>query len=364
MNKKAAVSTQKIISRTEAARIAEQARAQGLQVGYTSGVFDLLHPGHVEYLEAAKALCDLLIVGLNSDSSVQQNKGPLRPVISEQARARVLAGLSPVDHLFIFDERNNNLNIELLKPTLYIKAADYSNKPLTSAPIVEKHGGRVQLVELEAGHSSSAIIEKILSSYTDHTVVGEPRAQISPAPAVFVDRDGTLNEHSAYLKDPAKFKIIPDTLEALLELQQQGLRVVVVTNQPGIGLGYFTYEDFCRVNSELLKASKKIGLTIDRVYFSPHASSSDSPWRKPNPGMILQAAKDLNILLEQSTMIGDTWMDVQAGAAAGVATVLVHNPLDTGHNSTPCQPDLAVNKLREALPFILRRAAGESRSES
>ena len=113
-------------SREAAVGLAQQYRAAGKRIGYTSGVFDILHAGHVEYLEYARSRVDVLFVGVNSDASVRANKGPQRPINSEQQRAAVLAGLRAVSHLFIFSERNNNVNIELLRPDLYIKAGDYS----------------------------------------------------------------------------------------------------------------------------------------------------------------------------------------------------------------------------------------------
>ena len=105
-------------------QVSEEKKTKKL-VGYTSGVFDLLHAGHVDYLSKAKQLCDILVVGVNSDSSVKSLKGELRPINSEGDRAEVVAALSSIDHVFVFSDSNNNKNIELLKPDLYIKAGDY-----------------------------------------------------------------------------------------------------------------------------------------------------------------------------------------------------------------------------------------------
>ena len=108
------------ISREQATRLRDDYRKAGKTVGFTSGVFDLLHAGHVEYLSKSSELVDVLFVGINADSSVKSNKGELRPINPQQQRAEVVSGLRSVAHVFIFDELNNNVNIELLKPDVYI----------------------------------------------------------------------------------------------------------------------------------------------------------------------------------------------------------------------------------------------------
>jgi rfaE bifunctional protein nucleotidyltransferase chain/domain len=225
------------ISREEAIQLRDEYRKAGKTVGFTSGVFDLLHAGHVEYLTRASEVVDVLIVGVNADSSVRSNKGELRPINPECQRAEVVAGLRAVAHVFVFDELNNNVNIELLKPDVYIKAGDYSADRLTSRHIVESYGGRVEILPFKKGHSTTSIIDKI--SVAAITREG-PRIAHPRAPAVFVDRDGTINEHIEYLSDPKRFAEIPGSFAALKHLRDLGYRIIIVTNQPGIGLGYFS----------------------------------------------------------------------------------------------------------------------------
>src|SRR3712207_6715756 len=110
----------------ELVRLREQWRAQGLKVVFTNGIFDLLHVGHVQYLEAAHALGDLLIVGLNSASSTQQRKGPKRPLVPQAERAALLLGLRAVDYVTIFDDRTAERLVETLKPDVYVKGGDYT----------------------------------------------------------------------------------------------------------------------------------------------------------------------------------------------------------------------------------------------
>ena len=136
-------------------------REVGLTVGFTNGCFDLLHPGHVSLLEQARAACDRLIVGLNSDASVRRLKGETRPVQSEAARAAVLASLASVSRVVVFGEDTPLNLIETLKPDILVKGADYSLDQVVGAEIVHGYGGRVVLADLSPGHSTTATIERL-----------------------------------------------------------------------------------------------------------------------------------------------------------------------------------------------------------
>jgi D-beta-D-heptose 7-phosphate kinase/D-beta-D-heptose 1-phosphate adenosyltransferase len=129
---------------------------------FTNGVFDLLHPGHVELLEAARREGAALIVGLNSDASVRRlGKGADRPVTPEAARARVLAGLTAVDCVVLFDEDTPLELITRLQPDVLVKGADYSRDAIVGAELVESRGGRVVRVPLVHGFSTSSIVERL-----------------------------------------------------------------------------------------------------------------------------------------------------------------------------------------------------------
>jgi len=136
-------------------------RRQGHRVGFTIGCFDLLHPGHVSLLSQAKAKCDKLVVGLNSDASVVRLKGPDRPVQSESARATVLASLASVDMVVIFDEDTPRALIEAFRPDLLVKGADYTVQTVVGADFVESYGGKVLLAELSPGFSTTATIARM-----------------------------------------------------------------------------------------------------------------------------------------------------------------------------------------------------------
>ncbi len=136
-------------------------RLAGKTIVFTNGVFDLLHPGHVHYLKAARSFGDALIVGVNSDRSVRANKGEGRPVMPELERAEVLAALACVDGVAIFDEDTPHAIISALQPDVLIKGADWAEDAIVGRDIVEARGGRVVRVALEPGYSTTAIVEKI-----------------------------------------------------------------------------------------------------------------------------------------------------------------------------------------------------------
>ncbi|MFZ0765939.1 D-glycero-beta-D-manno-heptose-7-phosphate kinase [Bradyrhizobium sp.] len=135
-------------------------RKQDLRIGFTNGCFDILHPGHVKVLTAARAACDRLIVGLNGDASVKRLKGEGRPVQSERARAEVLAALEAVDLVAIFDEDTPLKLIEQIKPSVLVKGGDYTREQVVGHDIVEAYGGEVFLVEVLAGFSTTSLVDR------------------------------------------------------------------------------------------------------------------------------------------------------------------------------------------------------------
>jgi D-beta-D-heptose 7-phosphate kinase/D-beta-D-heptose 1-phosphate adenosyltransferase len=151
----------KIANRQRVADETARWRAQGLRVGFTNGCFDILHRGHVAYLAQARAWCDRLVVGLNSDRSVKALKGEGRPVNDEQSRALVLAGLSSVDLLSVFDEETPMDLIKAARPDVLIKGADYSVATVVGADFVQSYGGQVRLADLVDGFSTTAAIARM-----------------------------------------------------------------------------------------------------------------------------------------------------------------------------------------------------------
>ena len=135
--------------------------AEGKTLVFTNGHFDLLHVGHLDYLERARALGDALFIGINDDASTRRLKGPGRPLVPAAERARLLAALLPVSAVLIFGQDTADDLIRLLRPEIYAKGSDYAHKVLPERPTVEAIGGRVVLIDLLPGHSTSALIARI-----------------------------------------------------------------------------------------------------------------------------------------------------------------------------------------------------------
>ncbi len=136
-------------------------RSNGLRIGFANGCFDLIHPGHVRLLTEARAACDRLIVALNTDASVKRLKGPTRPVQTETARATVMASLAPVDLVVLFDQETPLELIRALRPDVLVKGADYTEDQVVGGDLVRGWGGRVLLVDLQAGHSTTGTIKRM-----------------------------------------------------------------------------------------------------------------------------------------------------------------------------------------------------------
>ncbi len=155
----AAVSRVKTLE--DGAAYAAHVRREGRRVVFTNGVFDILHPGHVRYLQQARALGDVLIIGLNADASVRRTKGPERPINDEQERAEILAALACVDCVVIFPEDTPDDIIKAIGPDVLVKGADWAADAIVGRDTVEARGGQVVRVPVEEGYSTTAIIERI-----------------------------------------------------------------------------------------------------------------------------------------------------------------------------------------------------------
>ena len=152
---------EKVLDREALKQELECRRRLGQRVAFTNGCFDILHAGHIQYLQEARAQADLLVVGLNSDASIRKLKGPGRPVNGMDARAAVLCALQAVDFVTIFVEPTPMELIRLLRPDVLVKGADYQREQVIGADLVESYGGRVHLAALREGHSTTRLIERL-----------------------------------------------------------------------------------------------------------------------------------------------------------------------------------------------------------
>lgn len=150
-----------VLDREIASKVIENLKKDGKKVVFTNGCFDILHVGHLTYLEEAKRQGDILVVGVNSDLSVKRLKGESRPINSEKDRATLLAGLKAVDFTVIFSEDTPCELLEELKPTIHVKGGDYTKEQLPETEIVERNGGEVRILGFIEGKSTTNIVNKI-----------------------------------------------------------------------------------------------------------------------------------------------------------------------------------------------------------
>jgi D-beta-D-heptose 7-phosphate kinase/D-beta-D-heptose 1-phosphate adenosyltransferase len=155
----------KIKGRKELLGIIKNLKAKGKRIVFTNGCFDLLHLGHVRYLEKAKSLGDVLVVGVNSDSSVRKLKGPKRPILPEGERTEVLSGLGCVDYITIFNEADPLKLITSLKPNLLVKGGDWTREQIVGREVVERSGGELVIIPFVKGASTSNVIDTILKRF-------------------------------------------------------------------------------------------------------------------------------------------------------------------------------------------------------
>jgi len=155
---------ERIVSADKAAQIIEAAKRDGKKVVTTNGVYDFIHAGHLEYLEEARALGDMLVVILNTDASVQQIKGPTRPINAENDRALVMAGLRCVDYVTFFSEQDPGQILDRLKPSIHAKGGDYDPEKMPETKVVRQNGGEVAILSLKMGYSNTKQYERILAA--------------------------------------------------------------------------------------------------------------------------------------------------------------------------------------------------------
>jgi D-glycero-D-manno-heptose 1,7-bisphosphate phosphatase len=185
--------------------------------------------------------------------------------------------------------------------------------------------------------------------------------------AAFLDRDGTINEEVGYLRNPADLRLIPGAAAAIKRLNDSGIKVVLVTNQSGIARGYFSEALLLEIHDRLEQMLRDEGARLDAVYYCPHHPSEgnshytrDCDCRKPGTGLIDRAARDLNIDVKHSYVVGDKWSDVELGRRAGAYSVLVrtgYGAVDEG-NARPSHqvdPDFIAHTISEAVDWIIEQ---------
>ena len=201
-------------------------------------------------------------------------------------------------------------------------------------------------------------------------------ALLSPRPAVFMDRNGCLIEERGYINNPSRVRVLPRTPAAVALLNQAGIAAVMATNQAGIARGYFSSETLLAVNAEVERQLGAEGARLDALYVCTHHPTAGQPpyrdtceCRKPKPGLLLRAAAELGLDLSRSVMVGDKPADVEAGQAAGAATVLVLTGYGRGEweyrrHEWTVKPDHVAEDLFDAVEWALARIQAEMRART
>ena len=191
-----------------------------------------------------------------------------------------------------------------------------------------------------------------------------------PNKAIFLDRDNTLIEDFGYINNPDQVKLLDGVSQALIELKAMDYKLVVVSNQSGVARGFFTEKVLGEIHDRLKQLLAEKGAFLDQIYYCPHHPEGsiakyrkESHWRKPNHGMLLAAANEMDIDLSRSWMIGNDDRDIQAGSRAGCKTILLDDPLRDKHSEPPLvKPDYKAINIKEAVNIIKKELRSHSQS--
>jgi len=351
-----------IKDRKELQAISVSLHQQGRRIVTTNGVFDLVHVGHIRFLQFCKSQGDILMVGVNADSSVKQFKGDKRPILPDEDRAELVAALFCVDYVHVFSERTPETWLDIVKPAVHVKAGDYTLDREKESPktkvwerdVVEKNGGICCLAPLNQGKSTTAIISKIVDVYGN--------LKTEKARAVFLDRDGTIIQDKGYMHKVEDLEFISGAVDALKKLSDSGFKLIVLSNQSGLARGVFTDVEYERFHQHFISYLAENGVKIDGVYMCPHHPlgsrediSKDCMCRKPRPGMIISALKEHNIDLEKSFVVGDKTGDILLGNNIGIRAVLVKTGKGGSDGEFEAKAACTVTSIIEAADWILSR---------
>ena len=193
-----------------------------------------------------------------------------------------------------------------------------------------------------------------------------------PDKAIFLDRDDTIIEDTGYINSPELVKLIPNAAAAIVELRKMGYKIIVVSNQSGIARGLLTEQTLAHVHERLKQLLAEHNAYLDRIYYCPYLPDGaiakyrkDSDWRKPKPGMLLAASKEMRIDLDKSWMIGNAYIDIASGKSAGCRTILIKSPAKPPvKKADDPEPDFEAINLREAVNIIKREITPKKPAES
>ena len=302
-------------------------------IGAISGSFDCLHEGHKYSLNYCLKSVDILFVLINSDESIKTYKGNERPIQNLNERLYNLENFSDRIYFVSFDELIPNNTIEIIKPNVYFLSSEWITNPVEK-PLLNKINCEIKKHPELNGVSTSQNNENIDTSKG----------------AVFYDRDGTINEDVGYLDSIENIKISESNLNALKKMSQLDLFNIIITNQSGVGHGYFTVQELEKINEEIIKMVNFNGGRIDKIYYDISTNENPSELRKPNIGMVLKAREEFNISLKKSWVVGDKDSDIELGKRCNMKTVYIQN--NQYEYKSLFKPDYTVVNLYEAYQII------------
>lgn len=326
----------KIRSIEEIIKISNDLKIQNKKVVVLSGSFDILHTGHIKTFEEARAQGDCLIVLLNSDKSVKKYKGPTRPIINENDRATILNALESIDYIVIFDEITPINALEQIKPNIFCQGLNWG-KDCLEKDTIEKNGGTIYILKWEQGQSSTNLIEQI-----------KKVENIPVIKAIFLDRDGTINiNEPEYLHKIQDFKFTERAVEGLKKMAENGYKLFIVSNQSGIGRGYYLEQEAKELSEWLISELEEHGVKIEKIYYCPHKPEDKCECRKPSPKMLFDAVDEFGVSLNNSWVIGDSEKDILLGKFNNVRTILINK-----NKNKDTKADFTVTNLFEAAEII------------
>ncbi len=320
-------------------------KKSGKVVGCLSGSFDLMAAVNFKALEERAKKCDVLIVLLNSDTSIKTYKGKNRPILNQNERSFIVAQSPFVNHIIIFSEVTPILVLEKIKPDIFFNVNEWGIDCIEKST-VEKNGGKVLTFDFPIPkdwcQSTTDLVNRIIKSNS-----------INTNKVIFLDRDGVINENkSGYLykwKDISFTKYLFETLRSFIKA---GYKLIILTNQSGISRGYYSNKDVEVLHKKMINEFKKNDILIEDIYYCPHDPKSNCSCRKPGIDMLLKAAEEHNINLSKSWFIGDSHTDIEAGRNCNVKTVFLGK--EKNYPKEAIRPNFFANNIKTAKSYILK----------
>jgi len=313
-------------------------------IGMISGSFDNLHAGHKHALSFSKEYCDHLIVLVNSDNSIKSYKGKNRPFEKISTRIENLEKYNNKLIIYEFDDLIPNKLIETIKPNFYFLPREWSSNPVEKT-ILEKIDCKLIIHTSLSGFSTSSDASKNeIKKFKENS-------------AIFLDRDGTINDDVGYLSDKSKINIPEENLIGLKLISKLKYLNIIITNQSGVSKGLLSENKLKEINKCLIDKIESYGGRIDKVYYDISSNKNPSRFRKPNNGMILKAVDEFNVVLRNSWLIGDKDTDIELAKKNNIRSIYIENKMYKYQSEFLY--DFKVNNLIEAYEIIKENLNGK-----